>query len=68
MSYDTLREICAAVSIPVIAIGGISKDNVAKLAGSGIVGVAVVSAIFAQPDIPAATRALKTAVRAALEL
>ena len=68
VSYDTLREICAAVSIPVIAIGGISKDNVAKLAGSGIVGVAVVSAIFAQPDIPAATRALKTAVRAALEL
>ena len=68
VSYDTLREICAAVSIPVIAIGGISKDNVAKLAGSGIVGVAVVSAIFAQPDIPTATRALKSAVRAALEL
>ena len=34
VSYDTLREICAAVSIPVIAIGGITKDNVAKLAGS----------------------------------
>ena len=68
VSYDTLREICAAVSIPVIAIGGITRDNVARLSGSGIVGVAVVSAIFAQPDIPAATRALKTAVRAALEL
>ena len=68
VSYDTLREICAAVSIPVIAIGGITRDNVAQLSGSGIVGVAVVSAIFAQPDIPAATRALKTAVRAALEL
>ena len=68
VSYDTLREICAAVSIPVIAIGGITKDNVARLSGSGIVGVAVVSAIFAQPDIPAATRALKTAVRTALEL
>lgn len=68
VSYDTLRDICAAVSIPVIAIGGITKDNVARLSGSGIVGVAVVSAIFAQPDIPAATRALKTAVRAALEL
>jgi len=40
----------------------------AGTSGSGIVGVAVVSAIFAQPDIPAATRALKTAVRAALEL
>ena len=47
VSYDTLREICAAVSIPVIAIGGITKDNVARLSGSGIVGVAVVSAIFA---------------------
>ena len=68
VSYDTLREICAAVSIPVIAIGGITRDNVARLSGSGIVGVAVVSAIFAQPDIPAATRELKTAVRAALEL
>ena len=38
------------------------------LSGSGIVGVAVVSAIFAQPDIPAATRALKAAVRTALDL
>ena len=39
VSYDTLRDICAAVSIPVIAIGGITKDNVARLSGSGIVGV-----------------------------
>ena len=56
------------MSIPVIAIGGITRDNVARLSGSGIVGVAVVSAIFAQPDIPAATRALKAAVRTALDL
>ena len=68
VSYDTLRDICAAVSIPVIAIGGITKDNVTRLSGSGIVGVAVVSAIFAQPDIPTATRALKAAVRTALDL
>ena len=68
VSYDTLRDICAAVSIPVIAIGGITKDNVARLSGSGIVGVAVVSAIFAQPDISAATRELKAAVRTALDL
>ena len=68
VSYDTLRDICAAVSIPVIAIGGITKDNVARLSGSGIVGVAVVSAIFAQPDIPTATRELKAAVRTALDL
>ena len=58
----------SALSIPVIAIGGITRDNVAQLSGSGIVGVAVVSAIFAQPDIPAATRALKAAVRTALDL
>ena len=55
VSYDTLRAICAAVSIPVVAIGGISRDNILKLAGSGVSGVAVVSAIFAQPDITAAT-------------
>ena len=63
-----IRGIQEAVSIPVIAIGGITKDNVARLSGSGIVGVAVVSAIFAQPDIPIATRALKAAVRTALDL
>ena len=68
VSHETLTAICNAVKIPVIAIGGITKDNVARLSGSGIVGVAVVSAIFAQPDIPAATRALKAAVRTALDL
>jgi len=67
-NWDWIRRVKQALSIPVIAIGGITRDNVARLSGSGIVGVAVVSAIFAQPDIPAATRALKTAVRAALEL
>ena len=59
VSFDTLREICNAVSIPVVAIGGIGKDNILKLSGSGIYGVAVVSAIFAQPDIVAATSELK---------
>ena len=68
VSHETLTAICNAVKIPVIAIGGITKDNVARLSGSGIVGVAVVSAIFAQPDISAATRALKAAVRTALDL
>lgn len=59
VSFETLQEICQAVSIPVIAIGGISQDNLCQLSGSGIVGVAVVSAIFAQNDIVSATRALK---------
>jgi len=54
----TLKEICAAVSIPVVAIGGINKDNLLSLTGSGVDGIAVVSAIFAQPDITAATREL----------
>lgn len=59
VSYDTLRDICRAVSIPVIAIGGIGKHNVMKLSGSGICGVAVISAIFAADDIEQATRELR---------
>ncbi len=54
LSHAELRRICDAVSIPVVAIGGISEDNILRLAGSGIAGVAVVSAIFAAGDIPAA--------------
>lgn len=61
VSYETLREICRAVSIPVVAIGGISRDNVEKLAGSGICGVAVISAIYAAKDIKAAAKDLKAA-------
>lgn len=59
VSYDTLKEICAGVSIPVVAIGGIDKNNIMTLSGSGISGVAVVSAIFAQPDTAAATKELR---------
>jgi thiamine-phosphate pyrophosphorylase len=51
VSYDTLKDICRAVTIPVIAIGGISINNIQKLKGSGIEGVAVVSAIFASDNI-----------------
>ena len=61
--YDTLRVICEAVSIPVVAIGGITRDNLGQLAGSGIDGVAVVSAIFAAEDPEAAARALRETVR-----
>lgn len=59
VSFDVLKEICNAVSIPVVAIGGISSRNIHKLHGSGIDGVAVVSAIFAQKDIAAAARELR---------
>lgn len=51
VSFEELKAICEAVSIPVVAIGGISLKNVKELAGSGICGIAVISAIFAQNDI-----------------
>ncbi len=59
VSHETLKAICDAVSIPVIAIGGITVDNTPELAGTGICGIAVISAIYAADDIPAATAKLK---------
>ena len=61
VSYETLKAICGAVSIPVVAIGGITQENVAKLAGSGICGVAVISAIYAAKNIRQASADLKAA-------
>ena len=61
VSHETLKAICEAVSIPVIAIGGISKKNIHELAGSGICGVAVISAIYAADDIKKAAQELRTA-------
>lgn len=57
--HETLKEICQSVNIPVIAIGGITKENTPRLSGSGICGIAVISAIFGQQDIEQATRVLK---------
>ena len=54
ISRETIRAVTAAVDIPVVAIGGISHDNVLELAGCGLDGVAVVSALFAQKDVKAA--------------
>lgn len=62
--HETLREICAAVSIPVVAIGGISQDNVGLLRGSGIRGIAVVSAIYGQKDVRRAAEELRSAAEA----
>ena len=62
VDYATLKAICNAVSIPVIAIGGITCGNVTQLRGSGICGVAVISAIYAKEDIAAAARELRLAV------
>ena len=68
MSYETLKAICKAVSIPVVAIGGISGENVGKLAGSGICGVAVISAIYAAKDVEAAAADLKATVEEMLRV
>ncbi len=62
VSLETLKEICAAVPIPVVAIGGISLKNVKELTGTGIDGIAVISAIYAQEDICQASKDLKEAV------
>ena len=59
VSFETLRDICQAVDIPVVAIGGISKDNMMQLKGTGVDGVALVSAIFAAENIEAECRELK---------
>ena len=60
-SADTLKAICAAVSIPVVAIGGVTAQNLPTLAGTGIAGAAVVSAIFSQRALTAAARTLRAA-------
>ena len=59
ISHETVKQICEAVNIPDIAIGGISRENVMELQGTGICGIAVVSAIFAAKNITEATKELK---------
>jgi thiamine-phosphate pyrophosphorylase len=63
VSFETLKAICEAVSIPVVAIGGITAENTPQLAGSGICGIAVISAIYGQKDIYKATASLKKITR-----
>lgn len=53
LPFERLQAICDAVRIPVVAIGGITRTNLMSLAGSGVSGIAVVSAIFAAEDIRA---------------
>ncbi|MBR6259137.1 MAG: thiamine phosphate synthase [Oscillospiraceae bacterium] len=56
---EKLREICAAVKIPAVAIGGITAENIREIYGSGIAGAAVISAVFGAEDIKKAARELK---------
>lgn len=66
VSYDTLKAICHAVKIPVIAIGGITEDNVTELSKSGICGIAVISALYAKEDIKSAAQRLRKNTEAAV--
>ena len=59
ISWETIRAVTAAVDIPVVAIGGITRDNLPELKDCGLDGVAVVSALFAQPDVKAAAEELR---------
>lgn len=59
LSKDVLRDICAAVTIPVVAIGGINRSNLLQLSGTGVDGVALVSAIFSAEDIEQECRTLR---------
>ncbi len=59
MSNETLRAICDAVDVPIVAIGGINRSNILRLAGSGVDGVALVSAIFSAEDIEGTCRELR---------
>ena len=58
MTMELLNEICHSVQIPVVAIGGIDATNIGQLKGTGIAGAAVVSGVFAQPDIKEACKNL----------
>ncbi len=67
VSLETLRQICQAVRIPVVAIGGIDEQTIQALRGTGIDGVAVISAIFAAPDIRKATQRLLSFAKGCIE-
>lgn len=59
LDLSVVSDICKAVSVPVVAIGGIKKNNISKLKGTGVDGVALVSAIFAADDIKAECEELR---------
>lgn len=59
VSHDTLRKICEEVNIPVVAIGGINKNNIEKLSNTKINGVAIISGIFAADNIEEECKTLR---------
>lgn len=66
VSFSTLKEICATVEIPVVAIGGLSLKTIPSLAKTGVDGAAIVSAIFGARDIVKATKELMTCIEEVL--
>lgn len=68
INIDELKKICLSVNIPVVAIGGIKKDNLSILQNTGISGIAVISAIYSQKDIYSATKELKQEIISKLKL
>ncbi|MDD3307541.1 MAG: thiamine phosphate synthase [Acetobacterium sp.] len=60
VAFETIVAICKAVSIPVVAIGGLNETNIHALKGTGVDGVALVSAIFSKKDIVTATQRLRS--------
>lgn len=67
ITTEQLKEICSSISIPAVAIGGISLENVLEIKGGGMDGIAVVSAIFAADDIQKTTAELKEKAKAVVE-
>lgn len=67
VSLEVLSDICRSVRIPVVAIGGLNEHTLESLAGTGADGAAVVSALFAAPDIEQAARRLSAKIGAVLE-
>lgn len=59
INIDELKKISSSVNIPIVAIGGIKKNNLSILNNTGIAGIAVISAIYSHKDIYSATRELK---------
>lgn len=67
MPMETLQSICRAVEVPVVAIGGINQGNMMELAGSGVDGVALVSAIFSAEDIKERCQSLRRMAKEMIE-
>lgn len=67
ITREQLQEICNSVSIPSVAIGGITLENVSQIDGDGICGIAVVSAIFGAEDIKTAAAELKKKIKSMIK-